>query len=77
MLTAKSCAVADATLHVSSQAARGIVVCELHEWQEFRPVVLLISAIDVKVLLKQLANPLNLSVHLGMMSGSEVDLDTK
>ncbi len=50
-----------------------IVVCELHEWQEFGLVVLLVvAAVDTEVLFQGLVDTFGLSIAFRMISGGEV-----
>lgn len=57
----------------SGGRAQSIVVRELREGQESRPVVLLVVAVDSEVLLQSLVDSLGLAVAFGMVSRSEVE----
>ena len=51
---------------------RRIVVGEFHERKEFRPIVLLVVAVDPEVLLKCLVGTLGLTIFLGVITGGEM-----
>ena len=56
----------------TSSGARSIIVSELHQREEFGPVVLLIIAIDSNVLFQGLIHSFGLSVGFGMITGGEM-----
>src|SRR3981189_3549207 len=58
-------------------SVRCIVVGEFRERKQFRPIVLLIVAVDADVLFQGLVGALCLTVGLGMITGSEVKLHVK
>ena len=53
-------------------STRCIVVGEFHERKEFRPIVLLIVAVDPKVLLECLVGTLSLTIPLGVITRGEM-----
>ena len=52
--------------------AWGIVVCELTEWEELVPVVLLVVALDPDVLFQGLVSVLGLPITFRMITCGEV-----
>src|SRR3981189_292722 len=58
-------------------SVRCIVVGEFRERKQFRPIVLLIVAVDSDGLFQGLVGALCLTVGLGMITGSEVKLHVK
>src|SRR5882724_1043163 len=58
----------------ASSGTWSIVVSELSLWKEFRPIVLLVVAIDSEVLFQSLISLFSLSITFGMISRSEVKL---
>src|SRR6266481_1069354 len=58
----------------SCGAARCVVVCELSEGEEARPVILLVVAVDMEVLFQSLISVLSLSVTFRVVSRGEVQL---
>ena len=53
-------------------STRLIVVGELRERKEFQPIVLLVVAVDPKVLLECLVDTLGLTIPLGVITGGEM-----
>ena len=51
-----------------------IVVCELSEWEQAKPIVLLVIAVDLDVLFQSLISSFGLSVTIRMITGGEVKL---
>ena len=47
---------------------RGVVVCELTEWQELVPVVLLVVAVDPDILFQGLVSMLGLPITFQMVT---------
>ena len=62
---------------MTSSSTWSIVVGELREWKEFRPVVLLIIAEDVEVLLECLVSAFGLTITFRMISRSEMKSHVK
>ena len=58
----------------SCSSAWGIIVRELCQGQEISPVVLLVIAVNLKVLLQGLVGPFCLSVAFGVVTRCEVEL---
>jgi len=58
----------------TSSGARSIIVSEFCQREEFRPIVLLIVAIDLNVLFQGLIYLFGLSVSLRVITGGEVEL---
>src|SRR6266481_2420353 len=58
----------------SCGAARCVVVCELGEGDEARPVILLVVAVDMEVLFQSLVSVLGLSITFQVISRGEVQL---
>src|SRR5882724_2050830 len=56
----------------AGSGTRSIVVSKLSLWKEFRPIVLLVVAIDSEVLFQSLISLFSLSIAFGMISRSEV-----
>jgi hypothetical protein len=56
---------------------RSVVACELCEGQEFRPVVLLIVGVYLKILLKCLVHLLGLFIPFQVITRGEVEMDVK
>ena len=61
----------------TSRCVRSIVVCELSKGQELSPIVLLVAAIMMEIFLQHLVSVFQLTISLGIITGGEVDLDTK
>ena len=55
-------------------STRRVVVGEFRERKEFRPIVLLVVAVDPKVLLKCLVGTLGLTIPLGVITGGEMPM---
>ena len=53
-------------------STRCVVVGEFRERKEFRPIVLLVVAVDPKVLLECLVGMLGLTIPLGVITGGEM-----
>ena len=53
-------------------STRRIVVGEFRERKEFRPIALLVVAVDPKVLLECLVGTLGLTISLGVITGGEM-----
>ena len=51
---------------------RGIIVCELAEWEELVPVVLLVVAVDLDILFQGLVSALSLPITFQMVIQGEV-----
>jgi len=58
----------------TSSGTQGIVVSKLRQREEFRPVVLLIIAIDSNVLFQGLIRSFGLSVGFRVITGGEMEL---
>ena len=58
----------------SSGSTRGIVVCELREWEKLSPVVLLVVAVNPDILFQCLICAFGLSVAFRMVTGGEMKL---
>ena len=56
---------------------RGVVVCELREWEEVDPVVLLIIDVHPKVLFQDLVDTFRLPIGLWVVGRGEVGLDVE
>ena len=54
-----------------------VVVCKLSEWEQAKPIVLLVVAVDSDVLFQSLISSFSLSVTFRMMTGGEVKLHVK
>ena len=52
----------------------GVVVCKLREWEQSKPVVLLVAAVDPDVLFQGLISALGLTITFRMVSQGEVQL---
>ncbi len=61
----------------TSSLARHVVVGELSQREQLRPVVLLVVAVGVEVLFKSLIDLLSLTIPFRMISRSEVEFHTK
>src|SRR6266571_8428593 len=61
----------------TSSCVQGVIVCELCERQELRPIVLLVIAVNLQVLFQHLVHSLCLSVALGMITRGEMETDIK
>ena len=61
----------------SSHGVWSVIVCELCDRKEVRPIVLLIVAIDLEVLFQGLVHAFGLSITLGVISRGEVELHVK
>ena len=55
-------------------STRCIVVGEFRKRKEFRPIVLLVVAVDLKVLLKCLVGMLGLTIPLGVITRGEMQV---
>ena len=55
----------------------GIIVRKLCQWEEVRPIVLLVIDVHPDVLLKDLIGALHLAIGLRMVCGAEVGLNSK
>ena len=60
----------------TSSLARCVVVGELSQRKQLRPVVLLVVAVGVEVLFEDLIDLLDLTIPFRMISQSEVELHT-
>ena len=58
----------------ASSGTRGVVVRELCQGQEIRPVVLLIIAVGPEILLQRLVSSLSLTVTFWVITGGEMEL---
>ena len=58
----------------ASGSTRCIVVGEFRGRKEFRPIVLLVVAVNPKVLLKCLVSMLSLTIPLGVITGDEMQV---
>ena len=56
----------------SRGGTRSIVVCELHKWKKFGPIVLLIIAVYVEVLFQCLVGAFGLSIAFWVIPGGEM-----
>ena len=61
----------------TSSLARCVVVSELGQRKQLRPVVLLVVAVGAEVLFEGLIDLLSLTIPFRMISRSEVELHTK
>jgi len=58
----------------ASSGAQSIIVSELHQREEFGPIVLLIIAIDSNVLFQGLIRLFGLSIGFGVITRGEMEL---
>ena len=58
---------------VVSSSTWCVVVCELRQWEQVRPVVLLVVAVDPEVLFKCLVGSLCLAIALRVVTRGEVE----
>jgi len=56
----------------TSGCARGVVKSELHKWEEFGPIVLLVVTVDSEVLLECLVRLLGLTISFWVIARGEV-----
>ena len=56
----------------TSGCARGVVKCELCEWEEFGPIVLLVVAVDSEVLFESLVRLLGLTISFWVITRGEM-----
>lgn len=61
----------------SSGSVRSIVVCKFSEGKEFRPVVLLVVAVDPKVLFKCLVHAFSLTVAFRVIVRGEMEVNVE
>ena len=54
-----------------------VVVCKLGEWEQAKPIVLLVVAVDLDVLFQSLINLFSLSVTFRIITRGEVKLHVK
>ena len=52
--------------------ARGVVKCELREWEEFGPIVLLVVTVDLEILLECLVRLLSLTISFWVIARGEM-----
>jgi len=58
----------------ASSGAQSIIASEFHQREEFRPIVLLIIAIDLNILFQGLIHSISLSVSFGVITGGKMEL---
>jgi len=51
---------------------RGVVKCELHKWEEFGPIVLLVVTVDLEVLFESLVHLLGLTISFWVIARGEM-----
>jgi len=62
---------------VVSSSTWCVVVCELRQWEQVRPVVLLVVAVDPEVLFQCLVRPLCLAIAFRVVTGGEIKVHVK
>ena len=63
--------------HNTSCCTWCIVVCELSEWEQAEPIVLLVAAVDSDVLFHSLISSFGLPITFRMITGGEMKLHVK
>jgi len=61
----------------TSGCARGVVKRELHKWEEFGPIVLLVVTVDSEVLFESLVRPLGLTISFWVITRGEMQGDSE